>query len=136
MKIGAAVLYSLGASEIIGIQDVQDPTTESEFLSLQYTCSVPITWTQYQNQYPIVEKNVALLFVRQERNVLLQLSDWLMTSDVFQTLENKNEWIQYRQLLRDFPSTQFTISWNIDGTLNLSNISWPQKPAIVRTTQS
>ena len=54
--------------------------------------------------------------VRAKRNVLLTESDW---TDLPNTpLSNKQEWLDYRQALRDIPST-FT---------NPEDVVWPTKP--------
>jgi hypothetical protein len=58
---------------------------------------------------------IAWLIVRQKRNALLQKSDWLLLSDVPLSLERKQEWVIYRQQLRDITnqSDPFNIVWPI-----------------------
>ena len=53
--------------------------------------------------------------VRQERNSLIQQSDWMANSDVTMS----DEWRTYRQALRDVPSQE--------GFPN--DVTWPTKPA-------
>ena len=65
--------------------------------------------------------------LRCERNKLLKNTDKYMVSDFPHSSESKkNEWIVYRQLLRDLPSTQ-TPELNDLG--DLINITWPQQPS-------
>lgn len=65
--------------------------------------------------------------VREQRDLLLQASDWTQMSDV--TLSNKTDWATYRQALRDFLSTN---QQNIlDGIINGDNpleINFPTPP--------
>jgi hypothetical protein len=57
-------------------------------------------------------------FMRYERNKRLQSSDWTLLLDSPLTDEEKNNWIQYRQNLRDLPA-------NIE---DIDNIVWPVSP--------
>ena len=66
----------------------------------------PFTAT-YEEYTSYVEKmppkiNQSLSMLKERRKILLQASDWLMTYDNIQTLANLDDWIQYRQKLRDF----------------------------------
>lgn len=56
--------------------------------------------------------------LRAERNKLLMDTDWTQTIDV--TLENDEEWIKYRQALRDLPAQ----------VEDPKNFTWPEPPAI------
>ena len=59
--------------------------------------------------------------LREERNRLLQETDWRFRSD----LTPSQEWIDYSQALRDLPSTS---SPELDENGQLSNVTWPTKP--------
>lgn len=72
--------------------------------------------TPEQLQIKILESHKN--FVRQERDRRLAECDWTQVSDVPLTEEKKNEWILYRQLLRNLPST----------IIDISPINWPLKP--------
>jgi hypothetical protein len=54
--------------------------------------------------------------VRNHRNTLLEESDYIMMADY--PLQNKEEWITYRQALRDIPQ-QYGFP---------DDIAWPEKP--------
>ena len=53
--------------------------------------------------------------LRRKRDKLLVESDWTQSRDL--TLTNDEEWIDYRQALRDLPQTA-----------DLSNVEYPTKP--------
>ncbi len=55
---------------------------------------------------------------RQERNLVLQSSDWSVKADVPLTEGRKNEWRTYRQSLRDLPQIY----------PDENNIIWPDPP--------
>jgi hypothetical protein len=57
--------------------------------------------------------------IRSQRDQLLRDSDWVMTADA--PILNKNQWVVYRQLLRDITSQN----------PNPDLIVFPQKPAVV-----
>tara|TARA_R100000329_G_scaffold55817_1_gene50635 strand:- start:459 stop:758 length:300 start_codon:yes stop_codon:yes gene_type:complete len=55
---------------------------------------------------------------RVSRNAKLASSDWTQMPDI--TLTNKDEWLTYRQALRDLPTHS---NWP-----NLEDSDWPTKP--------
>jgi hypothetical protein len=55
-----------------------------------------------------------LLVLRSKRNRKLSESDWTQTNDI--RLENEEEWVAYRQTLRDLPSLEIPI--------------WPEPPQV------
>ncbi len=66
--------------------------------------------------------------LRQFRNMLLKETDYLMTIDYPHPSEDiKNQWLVYRQALRDLPQTQ-NPQLNEQGELDLTSIVIPQKP--------
>ena len=56
----------------------------------------------------------SLLVLRSKRNRKLSESDWTQTNDI--RLENEEEWVAYRQGLRDLPSLETPI--------------WPEPPQV------
>ena len=56
--------------------------------------------------------------IRTQRNQLLKDCDWTQISDYNLELENKKDWVIYRQELRDLPEVQ----------LNPFDILWPTRP--------
>jgi len=61
--------------------------------------------------------------LREERNERLAETDWTQGRDV--TLSNDSDWKNYRQTLRDFPSTA---SPKLDEQGILTNVTWATKP--------
>ena len=74
-------------------------------------------------QEKIVELEAAepLRQLREQRNQLLQQSDWMANSDVVMT----DKWKTYRQALRDLPATSQP---KLDENGMLTNITWPEVP--------
>jgi hypothetical protein len=56
--------------------------------------------------------------LRAKRNELLQDTDWTQVSDI--TLENWEEWVAYRQALRDLPA----------NTEDPTHPEWPEPPQV------
>lgn len=131
MHLANKVLHELGATQVFKVNEMEDPSTEEEFNLLQYESPVQITWQQYREKYPEIEKRIGIQSLRLHRNTLLAKSDWVMTVDSFQTLANKNEWIAYRQLLRDLPANPPQFIWK-NGDIDVQQM-FPTEPIIVRT---
>ena len=69
--------------------------------------------------------------LRMERNQLLRDTDFMFCSDYPHKTETiKNEWIIYRQSLRDIPSNINIndVIFDMDTIYLISGITWPQKP--------
>ena len=65
--------------------------------------------------------------LRNERNILLKNSDIYSLPDFPHSSDTKRqEWITYRQALRDITTTQTP---QIDEYGNLTNITWPTPPS-------
>ena len=84
----------------------------------------PYTHDEFKIRYDEIEKEYPLIKLRKERNVLLKESDWVMVSDY--NPPNKDEWVAYRQVLRDLPQTQQNITTDVAG--NLIGVVFPEKP--------
>jgi hypothetical protein len=84
-----------------------------------------ITTEEFKLKYDEIEKDYSINKLRLERNVLLKESDWVVSVSDY-TPPNKDEWITYRQALRDLPSTQPDIKTDNNG--NLINPVFPTKP--------
>jgi hypothetical protein len=77
--------------------------------------------TEAEIQAKIAELEAAepLRLLRQQRNHLLQQSDWMAVSDRVMTQAQ----IDYRQALRDLPETADP---QLDEQGNLTNVTWPE----------
>ena len=63
--------------------------------------------------------------IRLERGEKLTATDWTQIPDNSLTPEKRNEWLLYRQALRDIPNTQ-TIT--VDDKCQTTKIEWPTPP--------
>jgi hypothetical protein len=128
-----ASLMKLGACSISGTPDI-DPTTEEEFLQIRYEpADLAISWEAYKAEHARQVEKRKVIQLRMFRDRLLQKSDWVMTQDVFDTLENKAEWVAYRQALRDLPSTLTEYVWNSGHEgLDFTRMNIPVAPPVTR----
>lgn len=81
-----------------------------------------LVWSESDNKWIMHERKQQSLDmneVRRKRNDLLRNTDFLMLEDY--PLENKNEWVKYRQALRDLPDT---------CTDNM--VVWPVQPTVAK----
>jgi hypothetical protein len=110
------------------------PTTETEYNAIVLTDPKP-SWSDFQVQLEIQKKRIGGIMLRNMRNKMIAGCDWLMTVDNVATLANKDEWIAYRQLLRDLPDSGVEIVFTSDySALDPFAMSLPVRPKIVRTT--
>lgn len=63
--------------------------------------------------------------IREDRNDLLNQSDWSQLPDNSLTEEQKKEWAQYRQQLRDIPSN---VEIKSSYILTVNAMTWPVPP--------
>jgi|TARA_R100000482_G_scaffold436_1_gene262 hypothetical protein len=81
------------------------------------------------NNFQVVDNQVipyqvpinCILWVREQRNVLLKNSDWTQNNDSPLSESKKSEWAIYRQTLRDLPA-----QYNENDEIN--NVVFPDKP--------
>ena len=83
--------------------------------------TISLDETKISEKQKEIENSEAIRIMREERNRLLQETDWRFRSD----LTPSQEWIDYSQALRDLPSTA---SPKLDENGQLSNVTWPTKP--------
>ena len=81
------------------------------------------TETEINNKITELDNAEAMKLLRKERDRLLCLTDWRASSD----LTLSDDWKNYRQALRDLPSTA-SPSLNSDYGLDDSSVTWPSKP--------
>ena len=81
------------------------------------------TETEINNKITELDNAEAMKLLRKERDRLLCLTDWRASSD----LTLSDDWKNYRQALRDLPSTA-SPSLNSDCELDDSSVTWPSKP--------
>ena len=75
---------------------------------------------ELENLYP-------LKLLREERFFKIMETDkYGLTDYPFTSDEKKQEWLAYRQALRDLPNTQTP---QLDTNGNLTNVTWPTEPS-------
>ena len=79
----------------------------------------------YKLTYTEEARILAFNKLREERNVLLDKSDKYMTQD-YPRKHEVEDWIMYRQALRDLPRTARPI---LDEDGNLTGVDWPAIPS-------
>ena len=80
-----------------------------------------ITWSEVKAKQTELQNAEPMRLLREERNRKLQETDWWVLPDRTASQEQ----INYRQALRDLPSTS---SPELDDNGQLSNVTWPTKP--------
>lgn len=68
--------------------------------------------------------NDPMVWLRSTRNLLLQETDWRMTTDY--PYADQAQWATYRTELRDLPSTAEP---TLDENGQLTNVVWPTAPS-------
>ena len=85
------------------------------------------TEEEIDNKISELHDSEAMRLLRIERNKKLSECDWRVLADVLQSSEFK-EWINYRQALRDLPSSA-TPKLNSSYDLDLASVTWPTEPS-------
>jgi len=83
-----------------------------------YDGQTPPSEEQIQAKIAELQAAEPMRLLRQQRNQLLQQSDWMAVSDRVMTQAQ----IDYRQALRDLPATADP---QLDENGNLTNVTWP-----------
>ena len=86
------------------------------------------TETEINNKISELDAAEAMRLLREERNVLLSETDWMVTKSAETGVAMSNDWKTYRQALRDLPASSTpTLDANYD--LDLTSVTWPTKPS-------
>ena len=107
------------------MHEENNPIPENKLENVLWESSDVVTPTmseieEYHNN--VFKPNLLIAKLRKIRNIKLGLSDWTQTNDII--MENEEEWKEYRQALRDIPST----------TEDPENPVWPEPPKVKVTT--
>lgn len=124
-------LYTLSTGIIHGTVDLQNTDNIQPYL-LDDDGNVVNGYVEgfYQaGSYKVVDNNVipyqapidCVIWVREQRNILLKNSDWTQNNDSPLSESKKSEWAIYRQTLRDLPA-----QYNENDEIN--NVVFPNKP--------
>ena len=131
LKVACYTLNFLGATMVYNQSEIDDPTSEEEYLQILYDAPQQYTWEEYQAAIEPAKYQKGLALLRIYRNGCLQQSDYIMTVDFSKKLSNLDEWITYRQALRDYTNTPITLVWLVPyDSLDFSVMNFPQKPSL------
>ena len=103
-------------------------TTDNDYDLIQWKPNMPIP-TKEQVDAKILELTnlLPMKLLREERDQKLNDTDKYLTSDfVYPNGVTKQDWLTYRQALRDLPST---VSPQLDTNGDLTNVTWPIPPS-------
>ncbi len=130
--VATYTLHYLGVVTIHNQAELNDPTTEAEFLKIKYNAPRQITWAEYTNAIEPAKIAKGLMLVRMYRTSLLQQSDYIMLPDFSKKILNITDFENYRQALRDFTNKPIHYLWiKPYESLNFKEMNFPQLPTIV-----
>ena len=117
-------LFILRPGEIYTIRGSNSEETYSG-LEWQDSTTKP---TESEINAKIAELDAAepMRLLREQRNSLLNLTDWTQNDDV--PTETKTKWQTYRQQLRDLPATA-SPKLNSEYELDDDSVTWPTEPS-------
>ena len=97
-----------------------------------------ITWLDKNQTKPTEEEVNAKItelesaepfkLLREERNKRIADTDWTQLKDIDLDIIRERNWKNYRQALRDLPAKS-NPKLDSFGNLDLSSVSWPDKPS-------
>ena len=104
--------------------------TGSEYSGLEWLDSSQTkpTETEINNKISELDSAEPMRLLREERDVLLSETDWVVARSTETGVAISNNWKVYRQALRDLPSSS---SPKLDSyyNLDLTSVTWPTKPS-------
>lgn len=111
-----------------------EPQNETEFTNLLDSINtlnssnpefpINMTWNGYSIWLKYTLNLESMDKLRNTRNQLLTSTDWLLTYDNVQSLANLDDWVKYRQALRDI----------FKNVSDISSLQMPVQPPILRKT--
>ena len=107
-------------TDFVGIENICNGPSNGPISKIKFIDGFVNIPTEAEIQAKIAELEAAepLRLLRQQRNQLLQQTDWMAVSDRVMTQAQ----IDYRQALRDLPETADP---QLDENGNLTNVTWP-----------
>jgi len=76
----------------------------------------------FENPWLFWDTNTKLHSIRLQRDLLLKKTDWRAIRSYETGIPESQDWLDYRQALRDFPNT-------VDVSLPIWDIVWPVPPS-------
>jgi hypothetical protein len=115
--------YFTVVADFVGFENICNGPSNGPISKIKFIDGFLNIPTEEQIQAKIAELTAAepLRLLREQRNQLLQQSDWMAVSDRVMTQSQ----IDYRQALRDLPATADP---QLDENGQLTGITWPTPP--------
>jgi len=85
------------------------------------------TESEINNKISELDAAEAMRLLREERNVLLSETDWMVIKSQETGVAIPDAWKTYRQELRDLPASS-TPTLDENYELDLTSVTWPTKP--------
>lgn len=125
-------LSRLGAKSMNVPPGIDEPTEEDYNTRIQ--ADNKPTWDAFQTEFAAARQRKGDNLLRDFRAAVLASTDWIMAGDHIDLLENKAEWLAFRQSLRDLPNASLGYVF-IPGMqrLNIYNMNLPAVPPLKRT---
>ena len=86
------------------------------------------TETEINDKISELDAAEAMKLLREERNVLLSETDWMVIKSQETGVAMSDAWKTYRQALRDLPASS-TPSLDANYDLDLTSVTWPTEPS-------
>ena len=104
--------------------------TGTEYSGLEWLDSgaTKPTETEINNKISELDAAEPMRLLREERDVLLSETDWMVTRSIETGVAISDAWKTYRQALRDLPASS-SPSLNQYYDLDFSSVTWPTKPS-------
>ena len=103
-------------------------SNEYSGLEWLYSADTKPTETEINNKISELDAAEAMKLLREERNVLLSETDWMVIKSQETGVAMSNAWKTYRQALRDLPASS-TPTLDANYELDLSSVTWPTEPS-------
>ena len=119
-----AMLYREAVDLLVNKQNALYQVVDNQIVEWYETELEQPSQEEIQAKIQELQNAEPMRLLREERNRRLAETDWKDLPSYPGT--DQEEWRTYRQALRDLPSTA---SPQIDEQNNLTNVTWPTKPA-------
>ena len=122
--------YTISESLNILRPDSSWNLTGSEYSGLEWldSSTTKPTETEINNKISELDAAEPMRLLREERDVLLSETDWMVTRSIETGVAISDAWKTYRQILRDLPASS-SPSLNQYYDLDFSSVTWPTKPS-------
>ena len=113
------------------VKEINGSITESDGTKVAtYADTLSVSYSDFQAKYPEIVASEALDLLRYFRDKKLNECDWVVTKAQETGTTVSDEWKNYRQALRDLPSSANPKFLDTDeDNLDSTSFTWPTKPS-------